>query len=140
MARKQTPTPAGLTGNRVQGPHQVRQPDPSCIQPEHDLVSLPATSAEAGRGTLPEWVRRRAADPEELTSIIDADGPKGADEFLTVAEVAVIWRVSARTLRRRIAAGEIPHIRVGRQVRIPRQATLVGQHKVLTLKQYVTSD
>ena len=34
-------------------------------------------------------------------------------EFLTPAEAAAIWRVSVPTVYRHVAAGDIPHIRVG---------------------------
>jgi excisionase family DNA binding protein len=42
-------------------------------------------------------------------------------EYLTVAEVAALWRVSAPTVYRRVAAGDVPHIRLGSDgpIRIP---------------------
>jgi excisionase family DNA binding protein len=42
-------------------------------------------------------------------------------EYLTVAEAAVLWRVSIPTVYRKIAAGGVPHIRVGTDgpIRIP---------------------
>ena len=76
------------------------------------------------RGPLPVWVRRRAANPERAASSPNPETTSGSPEFLTVAEAASVLRVSLRTLRRRLAAGEIPHIRVGRQVRIPRRIVL----------------
>ena len=73
---------------------------------------------------MPEWVRRRATSPGRAASSLTPEPADGSADFLTVAELAVIWRVSVRTLRRRLSAGQIPHIRVGRQVRIPRKAVL----------------
>lgn len=43
-------------------------------------------------------------------------------ELLTVQEVAQIMRVSPITIRRHIQSGELSAVRVGRQVRISKQA------------------
>jgi len=43
-------------------------------------------------------------------------------EFLTVAEVAAIMRVSKMTVYRLVHSGELPAIRVGRSFRVPAQA------------------
>ena len=43
-------------------------------------------------------------------------------EFLTVAEVAAIMRVSKMTVYRLVHAGDLPAIRVGRSFRVPAQA------------------
>jgi excisionase family DNA binding protein len=48
-------------------------------------------------------------------------------EYLTVAEAAVLWRVSAPTVYRHVAAGRVPHIRVGGRdgpIRIPASAVM----------------
>jgi excisionase family DNA binding protein len=42
--------------------------------------------------------------------------------FLTVAEVAMIMRVSKMTVYRLVHAGDLPAIRVGRSFRVPEQA------------------
>lgn len=42
--------------------------------------------------------------------------------FLTVAEVAAIMRVSKMTVYRLVHAGELPAVRVGRSFRVPEQA------------------
>ena len=42
--------------------------------------------------------------------------------FLTVAEVAVIMRVSRMTVYRLVHSGELPAVRVGRSFRVPEQA------------------
>lgn len=41
-------------------------------------------------------------------------------EFLNVAEVAQALHVGVKLVRRKIAAGEIPHHRFGRHVRVAR--------------------
>lgn len=41
-------------------------------------------------------------------------------ELLTVDEVATLWSVSTKTVRRLMAAGELPTVRVGRSVRVRR--------------------
>jgi excisionase family DNA binding protein len=38
---------------------------------------------------------------------------------LTVAQLAEMWQVSQRTIRRRIKEGQIRVVRIGRAVRIP---------------------
>ena len=43
----------------------------------------------------------------------------GEVQFLTVAEVASIMRVSKMTVYRMVHAGELPSIRVGRSFRVP---------------------
>jgi excisionase family DNA binding protein len=42
-------------------------------------------------------------------------------ELMTVSETAELLRVSEATIRRRIAVGEIPALRVGAQVRVERE-------------------
>jgi excisionase family DNA binding protein len=48
--------------------------------------------------------------------------PNPDDTYLTVAEVAKIFRLSKMTIGRRIASGELEALRVGMQVRIPERA------------------
>lgn len=43
-------------------------------------------------------------------------------QFLTVAEVAAMMRVSKMTVYRLVHAGELPAARVGRSFRVPRDA------------------
>ena len=43
-------------------------------------------------------------------------------QFLTVAEVASMMRVSKMTVYRLVHAGELPAARVGRSFRVPRRA------------------
>jgi excisionase family DNA binding protein len=49
-------------------------------------------------------------------------GPAVARPWLSVAEVAGMLGVSQRTVRRHVAAGQLPHRRVGRRLLIPRTA------------------
>ena len=69
----------------------------------------------------------RRQSPKNMASNPNPETTLGSPEFLTLAEAASVLRVSVRTLRRRLAAGKIPHIRVGRQVRILRQVAHGGE-------------
>lgn len=46
----------------------------------------------------------------------------GKVDFLTVAEVAKIMRVSKMTVYRLVHSGELPAVRVGRSFRVPEKA------------------
>lgn len=123
MSRKQSRSPTGPVCRGARSAHGHGKPNPSNTRPGHVAAKSPAAVdavAIACRGVLPEWVRQRATSPEGKGSHPNSEPAHGPTEFLTVAEAAALWRVSVRTLRRRIAAGEVPHIRIGRQVRIPR--------------------
>lgn len=50
------------------------------------------------------------------------DVEPGTVQFLTVAEVAGMMRVSKMTVYRLVHAGELPAVRVGRSFRVPEQA------------------
>jgi len=50
------------------------------------------------------------------------EGPLSEVRLLTVAEVAAIMRVSRMTVYRMVNDGRLPHVRVGRSVRLPEQA------------------
>jgi excisionase family DNA binding protein len=45
--------------------------------------------------------------------------PPAGEALLTVHQVAENWQVSQRTIRRMIADGRLPIVRLGRAVRIP---------------------
>ena len=49
-------------------------------------------------------------------------GPLNEVNFLTVAEVASVMRVSKMTVYRLVHSGHLPAIRVGRSFRVPEQA------------------
>ena len=46
----------------------------------------------------------------------------GQVQFLTVAEVATLMRVSKMTVYRLVHSGELPAIRVGKSFRVPEKA------------------
>jgi excisionase family DNA binding protein len=50
------------------------------------------------------------------------DIPLAEVQFLTVAEVAAMMRVSKMTVYRLVHAGDLPAARVGRSFRVPRSA------------------
>jgi excisionase family DNA binding protein len=47
---------------------------------------------------------------------------KRLERLLTVDQLAELWQVSPRTVRRMIADGRLPVVRLGRAVRIPAKA------------------
>jgi excisionase family DNA binding protein len=72
---------------------------------------------------LPGWITRFAAEldrpaPVGVQKEIQADGAS----FMTINEVAAALRVSTRTVRRLIASERLACVRLGRAVRIPREA------------------
>lgn len=70
---------------------------------------------------LPSLEEIRSVVREELTQALQALQDSGAP-LLTVREAANQLGVSERTIKRRIATGELPVVRVGRSVRIDRTA------------------
>ncbi|WP_265443893.1 helix-turn-helix domain-containing protein [Flexivirga meconopsidis] len=50
------------------------------------------------------------------------EGQPGDVNFMTVAEVAAIMRVSKMTVYRLVHSGELPAVRVGRSFRVPEDA------------------
>lgn len=59
---------------------------------------------------------------EQIMAAERHDPDLGRVQFLTVAEVAAMMRVSKMTVYRLVHAGEMPAARVGRSFRVPRQA------------------
>jgi len=55
---------------------------------------------------------QRSAEPTAISSV----------QFLTVAEVAKLMRVSKMTVYRLVHAGDLPAVRVGKSFRVPEQA------------------
>lgn len=51
-----------------------------------------------------------------------ADAQQGRTQFLTVAEVAALMRVSKMTVYRLVHNGELPAVRVGRSFRVHAKA------------------
>jgi excisionase family DNA binding protein len=48
-------------------------------------------------------------------------------EMLTVREAAEMLRVNVKTIHKLLASGHLPHLRLGRVIRIPSQALQVGK-------------
>ena len=64
-----------------------------------------------------------AADkPGDRNELADARGASSASQFLTVAEVAALMRVSKMTVYRLVHNGELPAVRVGRSFRVHAKA------------------
>lgn len=53
---------------------------------------------------------------------VSPDGQQGKTQFLTVAEVAALMRVSKMTVYRLVHNGELPAVRVGRSFRVHAKA------------------
>lgn len=82
----------------------------------------PCETSPCRAASLPGWVTERASAPPAAPrppraneSTADAHRP---GSFFTIAEVAGILRVSTRTVRRLVSAGQLACVRVGRHVRI----------------------
>ena len=54
--------------------------------------------------------------------------PPVGEGLLTVRQVAERWQVSERSIRRMIADGRLPVVRLGRAVRIPANWSLAGTY------------
>ena len=57
-------------------------------------------------------------DPEKRIHSRSNDAQR-LEQLLTVDQLAELWQVSPRTVRRMIADGRLPIVRLGRAVRIP---------------------
>lgn len=79
--------------------------------------------------------------PEDLVALIERGLravlrdllSAGQGQHVTVAEAAVRLNVSEKTVRRRIASGELPAVRVGRAVRVNVQHLAVDEDAVAKL-------
>jgi excisionase family DNA binding protein len=58
----------------------------------------------------------------QVLSMATDESTLGQIQFLTVAEVAAVMRVSKMTVYRLVHSGHLPAIRVGRSFRVPEQA------------------
>jgi excisionase family DNA binding protein len=92
----------------------------------NDDNTVAVGSPTSSRAELPPWVLNRALDPRTKPARVEIDPFEGSEDFLTVTEAAIALRISSRTLRRQLADGKVPHIRVGRQIRIPRAILTAG--------------
>ena len=85
-----------------------------------------AVGASRPSSALPSWVLKRASEGGMRSFTFAPDLLAPSVDYLTVRELAGVLRVSERTVRRHVADGRIPHIRVGRQIRIPRAKLVEG--------------
>ena len=68
------------------------------------------------------WPVRVFSRRNDNSEVEMAEGLEGVPRFLTVAEVADAMRVSKMTVYRMIHSGQMPAVRMGRSVRVPRKA------------------
>jgi excisionase family DNA binding protein len=87
-------------------------------------VSRVSVDGAALRGLLEAAAARDhdSIGPAVAQLIERGAGPSVARPWLSVSEVAGMLGVSQRTVRRHVAAGQLPHRRVGRRLLIPRTA------------------
>lgn len=82
--------------------------------PPHDQHGIQSASTFALYRAYPKSVSsEQSGDGSDTGSAITPRHP-----LLTIDDVATFLSVSTKTVRRMIGRGELPHIRVGRQVRI----------------------
>ncbi|GAA1251497.1 helix-turn-helix domain-containing protein [Prauserella halophila] len=81
-------------------------------------MSKPHGGEAAWRDTCP---KRDTVRPMPAKGNDDLPGPRQV-QFLTVAEVASLMRVSKMTVYRLVHSGELPAVRVGKSFRVPEQA------------------
>ncbi|OBJ69457.1 helix-turn-helix domain-containing protein [Mycobacterium sp. 1274756.6] len=65
---------------------------------------------------------RDSASGKPARDSASPDGQQGRTQFLTVAEVAALMRVSKMTVYRLVHNGELPAVRVGRSFRVHAKA------------------
>jgi len=65
---------------------------------------------------------RDSASGKSARDAGSSDGQQGRAQFLTVAEVAALMRVSKMTVYRLVHSGELPAVRVGRSFRVHAKA------------------
>ena len=80
-----------------------------------------AASPQAGAGhPLPAWSRRPPRPDRRGDDIAgEAPAPVAPRSFLSVRQAADYLQVSEKSIRRRIAAGDLEAVRIGRSIRIP---------------------
>ena len=111
------------------GSHKAPTSEAGCSsRPEIAAGTKPSSLdvQERQKSNLPAWVNERHIEASKGTQHQEATRPDGAEEFLTVAEAAAELRIAQRTVRRHLAEGRIPHIRVGKQIRIHKASLFKG--------------
>src|SRR5690606_41396285 len=88
------------------------------------LLSFPYRAVY--RRHLHSFPTRRSSDLPRSLTMPQKKGPEsvtpGEVQFLTVAEVAAMMRVSKMTVYRLVHSGELPAVRVGKSFRVPEKA------------------
>jgi excisionase family DNA binding protein len=77
-----------------------------------------STAVDHWPQTISKMSRR---PPFSSNSTKTKDGQR-LERLLTVDQLAELWQVSSRTVRRMVADGRLPVVRIGRAVRIPAKA------------------
>lgn len=86
-------------------------------------LEIPAVYARGTRG--PEMrLRRRAGPYHRQRSTTPTPERAPLPELLTVREAADLLAVSEKTVYRLARSGQLPHVRLGASVRVPRAALL----------------
>mgnify|MGYP002652552705 CR=1 FL=1 len=70
----------------------------------------------------PTGNRSQPGRPQAVSPAPEGNSSLGATQFLTVAEVASLMRVSKMTVYRLVHGGELPAVRVGRSFRVHAKA------------------
>lgn len=83
---------------------------------------VPAEGKPPARPCLKEWVAMTSTNGPSGRDSGAADGQSPRAQFLTVAEVASLMRVSKMTVYRLVHNGELPAVRVGRSFRVHAKA------------------
>jgi excisionase family DNA binding protein len=78
-----------------------------------DWVAMTSMNGPSGRDS---------ASGKSARDAVDATGGVPRAQFLTVAEVASLMRVSKMTVYRLVHSGELPAVRVGRSFRVHAKA------------------
>lgn len=81
--------------------------------PDNDWVAMTSTNGPLARDS---------AGSKSVRDAGSADGQQARTQFLTVAEVASLMRVSKMTVYRLVHNGELPAVRVGRSFRVHAKA------------------
>lgn len=106
--------PAGVSNDQQLSKHGV--PDhgnaSTLSTPKRGPAEQPTVRDTTHRSALPSWVQGRAVDGRLKPLKSESEQLTTSEDYLTCTEVAAVLRVSLRTVRRLIAQGRIPHIRV----------------------------
>jgi excisionase family DNA binding protein len=122
-----------MAGFSQRGP-LFRSEGVSATPQERGVAETTGADKSCHGGTLPAWVRARPPtkiNPAPRT-VVKPGTPasnrcqdeKGvhSGQLLTVGDTASFFQVSEKTIRRMIARGELPFVRIGRSIRIDPEA------------------